>query len=300
MRAMKYLVLVALVGCGPANRTGNGDDGTGSGIDASTIDPPPGGDNCSAAAKLVYVVDEGNALYSFQPETKVFTKIGGANLNCPTQGIDPNTLMTPTPFSMGVDRNAVAWVLYSDGELFNVDTTTLACTATSFNSSSFTQFGMGFSTDAMGGAMDTLYIAGGQSVSGTQAQLATLNTSTMSTMNIAKVTGQPELTGNSNAELWGFFPSDTNGTTMPRVEQINKTTGAAIKNFPLPTLKGAPMAWAFAFYGGDYWVFLMKGTETTTTVYQIDGATGAVKGSTPTSRVIVGAGVSTCAPVVIF
>ena len=59
-------------------------------------------------------------------------------------------------------------------------------------------------------------------------------------------------------------------------------------------------AWAFAFYGGDYWLFLMKGSETSTTVYQVNGMTGAISGMTHTTgRVIVGAGVSTCAPVVI-
>jgi hypothetical protein len=67
-----------------------------------------------------------------------------------------------------------------------------------------------------------------------------------------------------------------------------------------PSLAGQAMAWAFAFYGGDYWLFLMKGSETSTTVYQVDGAAGTIKGNTPApGRVIVGAGVSTCAPVVI-
>ncbi len=297
MRATKYFVLVALVGCGPASRNGNGgDDGTG--VDApGTVDPGPG-NGCSDAAKLVYVVDEGNALYSFAPPTKVFTKLG--DLSCPTTGIDPNTLGTPTPFSMGVDRTATAWVLYSDGEVFNVNTMTLACTATSFHSTSFTEFGMGFSTDATGGSTDTLFIAGGTTTTGATAKLAKLDTTSMATTQIANVTGQPELTGNSNAELWGFFPSDTAGTTTPRVEQIDKAAGTAIKTYSLAALKGVPMAWAFAYYGGDYWVFLMKATDASTIVYQIDGTNGTVKGTTPTSRKIVGAGVSTCAPTVIL
>ena len=47
--------------------------------------------------------------------------------------------------------------------------------------------------------------------------------------------------------------------------------------------------------------FLIKNAEPSTTVYQIDGMTGTIKGTTPTSgRTIVGAGVSTCAPVVIL
>ena len=62
-----------------------------------------------------------------------------------------------------------------------------------------------------------------------------------------------------------------------------------------------PTAWAFAFWGGDFWIFLTKGSETATTVYQIDGMTGTIKGTTAApGRTIVGAGVSTCAPVVIL
>ena len=72
------------------------------------------------------------------------------------------------------------------------------------------------------------------------------------------------------------------------------------KTYSQPSLSGQATAWAFAFYGGDYWMFLMKGTESSTTVYQMNGSTGAITGMTlATGRVIVGAGVSTCAPVVI-
>ena len=69
------------------------------------------GDGCSDASKLVYVVDENNKLSTFNPPTKVFTDLG--TLNCPAQ-------FAATPFSMGIDRNATAWVLYSSGELMRV------------------------------------------------------------------------------------------------------------------------------------------------------------------------------------
>jgi hypothetical protein len=113
----------------------------------------------------------------------------------------------------------------------------------------------------------------------------------------------PELTGTGNAELWGWFPD----TTAPRIEQINKSTGAGMKTYPLPSLAGTAAAWAFAFWGGDFWVFLALdsgGTPQPTIVYQVDGTTGAIEGMTNTSatkaRSIVGAGVSTCAPVIIL
>jgi hypothetical protein len=220
--------------------------------------------------------------------TKSFQDIG--TLSCPTSG---------QPFSMGVDRDAVAWVLFTDSKIYRVDTTNAACTATMWsNPGQLAEFGMGFSSNTAGSTDDTLYIAGGPSaLFATTSDLRTLNTQTMQSASVGTVQGWPELTGTGNAELWGWFPDDT----APRVEQINKANGAAIKTYPLPALAGTPAAWAFAFWGGDFWIFLMKGFETSTTVYQIDGTNGMVKGNTPASgRTIVGAGVSTCAPTIIL
>jgi hypothetical protein len=292
MRTSVALAILLLSACGPSDRDrppggGGPDGGNGSNVGSGNQD------GCTDAAKLVYVVDENNTFSQFDPMTKTFHDLG--QLNCPANGA--------TPFSMGVDRNAVAWVLYSDGSLFRVDTTSLACTATSWHSQSgLTQFGMGFSTDTSGGDTDTLFVAGGASVSGASTStLAKLDTTSMSATTVGSVMGWPELTGTGTAELWGWFPSDENGAGTPRVEQIDKTSGTAIKTYNLSSLQGAPSAWAFAFWGGDFWIFLAKDLDLTTTVYQIDGMTGQIKGSTPTNtRTIVGAGVSTCAPTVIL
>lgn len=288
------LALVLFAACGPGDRNR---PGTGGGVDANGNNGSNGGsnqDDCSDAAKLVYVVDESNTFSQFNPGTKTFTDLG--TLNCPASG-------GATPFSMGVDRNTIAWVLYSDGELFRVDITgQLACTATGWHSSNgLTQFGMGFSTNSVGGTDDTLFVAGGAAVSmGTSATLAKLDTTGFTASTVGTVTGWPELTGNGNAELWGWFPSDASGNGTPRVEKIDKTSGAPLTTYMLPSLQGMPSAWAFAFWGGDYWVFLAKDLDVSTTVYQVDGTNGQIKSTTPTgSRLIVGAGVSTCAPVVI-
>ena len=159
---------------------------------------------------------------------------------------------------------------------------------------------MGFSTETAGGSTDKLFIAGGNNASTTaNAKLATLDVTTMVTTMVPNGTiqGSPELTGNANAELWGFFPSPTS----PRIEQINKTSGAALQTFPLTSIAGTPQAWAFAFFGGDFFVFLMRDTEFSTTVHQVNGTTGQIVGATATNtRTIVGAGVSTCAPTQIF
>jgi hypothetical protein len=305
MRPTAYLLLsCALVACGPSGRgddVGGGDGGGGDGNGSNQ-------DNCSEASKLVYVVDANNQLSQFDPATKMFKDLGA--LTCPAgAGF--------TPFSMGVDRNATAYVLYVnadqltgmpiDSKIFRVDTTAagLPCTATSFRPlSTMKEFGMGFSTETMGGSTDKLYVAGSNDASTTSnAKLATLDVTTMVTTPVPNGTilGSPELTGNANAELWAFFPDATN----PKIQGINKATGAAISPAPLPqALKGDPAAWAFAFYGGDYWIFLAKqaglGGADPTIVYQVS-PTGMLKGMTPTTnRRIVGAGVSTCAPVVIL
>jgi len=200
---------------------------------------------------------------------------------------------------MGVDRDAVAWVLYNTGELFRVDTSTLACTKSNWvTQQGLDVFGMGFSSNTAGSTDDTLYIAGGADPLGaSSAKLATLSTQSFTATAVGNITGWPELTGTGNAELWGWFPD----AAAPRVEQIDKTSGAAVKTYPLSQLAGTPTAWAFAFWGGDFWIFLERDTDSATTVYQIDGANGTVKGMTPTgTRRVVGAGVSTCAPVVIL
>jgi hypothetical protein len=89
--------------------------------------------------------------------------------------------------------------------------------------------------------------------------------------------------------------------TSSRVVKFDKVTGGAITTYNLPTLAATGAGYAFAHWGGDFWVFLIKMGEPSTTVYQVDGTNGTIKGTTPTTaRTIVGAGVSTCAPTVIL
>lgn len=281
MKGLTFLLVAAAACGGPKDRPNGGGDAAGT--DATGTNS----DGCSDEAKSVYVVDQNNTLSRFDPPNKAFVDIG--KLACPAS-------FGATPFSMGIDRTAVAWVLYSSGELFRVDTSSLACTKSTWTASGgLLQFGMGFSTDAAGGNVDTLFIAGGTGPTQPTSQLAKLSTANFQASPVGTVQGWPELTGTGSAELWGFFPD----ATSPRIAKLDKTNGMAQKSYPL-TIAGMPTAWAFAFWGGDFWVFLMKGTETSTTIYQYDSATGAMKSSKAApGRTIVGAGVSTCAPVIL-
>ena len=54
----------------------------------------------------------------------------------------------------------------------------------------------------------------------------------MTATSIGTTTGSfPEMTGNANAELWGFVLD----AAMPRVVQFDKTNGSFPKNFAEPT-----------------------------------------------------------------
>jgi hypothetical protein len=254
---------------------------------------------------LVYTVDENNVLSSFNPQNLQFHDIG--TLNCPTQATCMGQLGLPqpaTPFSMGVDRSAIAWVLYCSGEVFRVDTRNASCTATSFqpNQQGFQVFGMGFVADQPMMAAETLYISGGdmgQIGMGT-SHLGKIAFPQMAVTPLGgQVSGWPELTGTGDAQLWAFVPD----TSPPKVSQIDKTTGRDIMSFPEPAIDGGminpPAAWAFAFWGGGFFVFLKRQLDQSTNVYRVNRPDGVLTPAVMnTGRNIVGAGVSTCAPII--
>ncbi|HWE28002.1 MAG TPA: hypothetical protein VHB97_08380, partial [Polyangia bacterium] len=188
-----------------------GSGGSGGGTAGGTANGGGGTtDDCSGAAKLIYVVDENMTLYSFTPNQtditqSTFATIG--NISCPGAAAPGSW----EAFSMGVDRNATAWVELQDTfagvpigtgtSLFSVSTADASCTATSFTpgAQGFDEFGMGFATNAAMSTDETLYIFGGASVDGTSSSsLGSLDTTSMNVTSLASnLTGSPELTGNA-------------------------------------------------------------------------------------------------------
>ncbi|HEX6839005.1 MAG TPA: hypothetical protein VF334_20645 [Polyangia bacterium] len=310
MRHLGAILLCFAVGCGATNVShggtggtggtggGKGDTGGGSGGTGGGGTGGSGGgtgtDGCSDAAKLIYTIDQDGTFSSFKPDqtdiTKsVFTDIGKLNCNA---GL-------AQPFSMSVDRNATAWVEYFDqvttSKLFKVSTANAACTATTFmgGQQGFNEFGMGFVSNAAGSTDETLFIGGGGTVGGA-SNLGTLDINTLTIAKVGSLTGDPELTGTGLAELWGFFPDLTANTMQAHISKIDKTSGAESMQISLGSAAGMANAWAFAFYGGEFFVFLAK-SNGATTVYHV--TTAGLKDQLDTgSRHIVGAGVSTCAP----
>jgi hypothetical protein len=297
-------------GAGNGNGNGNaGADGGGQfGGDAS-FNGGDGGVNqngCSDAAKLIYVLSSDNDLYSFEPLKKLFKKIG--RLAC-------QTAMTPN--SMAIDRDAVAWVNYAEadpisgkdtaGAIFKVSTANASCQPTNVTlSSGWYRLGMGFATDTVNGTTDTLYIAGspngGLGGGGQSPGLAKIDLAQQKVVTIGNFSGSlkgqnAELTGTGDARLYGFFT-----TTPVAVAEINKASGAIVSSKPLAQVE-SPSFWAFSFWGGDFYLYTAPdattnpGRTTNVTHYSPGAGTADTAYMTNIGFRIVGAGVSTCAPI---
>jgi hypothetical protein len=239
--------------------------------------------NCEdAGTQYIYVITEDNELYSFYPPTLGFSKIG--DISCPGSG---------TPFSMAVDRSGIAYSVFTDGNLFQVSTLNAACKATTFkaNQGGITTFGMGFSGDVDAG--ETLYVAADETNNVT-SRLASIDTQTFALNVIGQFQPQGgarcELTGTGDGRLFAFcLPTNGGGGQLVN---LDPDTAQIISQVPV-NVGTSQDAFAYAFYGGLFYIFTGSSGSTVTTFDPISLQTKAVSslGST-----IVGAGVSTCAP----
>ncbi|AKT39079.1 hypothetical protein [Chondromyces crocatus] len=313
LRVLPVITLLGLVACS-AEATSNeftsggnsgsggpgGTGGEGGGLFPSSsstgIDPGPGpGSDCSEAAKLVYVLSTSNELYSFRPDARQFTRIG--TMNCGTS-LSPN--------SMAVDRDATAWVNYtasndSAGAIFKVSTEDASCApaASVTLPSGWTRLGMGFSSDVAGGDAESLFVAGTAGISGVSPGLGRIALDTGVLTPIGPFSGNlfgqsAELTGTGEGKLFGFF------TSIPvQVAEIDKATGATGSAVSLPNVE-IPSAWAFSFWGGDFYLYTAPSNAARTsnvTRYRPSDGTIDTGYMTNVGFRIVGAGVSTCAPI---
>jgi hypothetical protein len=148
------------------------------------------------------------------------------------------------------------------------------------------------------GTSDSLFIAGGQSVAMGMATLGKLDTSSFQPTTLGPIDGWPELTGTGDAKLWAFFPGLNSAT--PKIAELDKANGQLHTTYEAGILGGSPTAWAFAFWGGWFWIFLKLDIDASTNVWKMDSLNGTVVPAMQTTgRTIVGAGVSTCAPITI-
>lgn len=268
--------------------------------ECTTEDPCIGGycGACAANTDLIYLLDAGAHLFSFDPRDLALVDIGA--ISCPTEA---------SPYSMAVDRFGQAWVLFDSGELFLVDIADASCRASGFvpDQLGFHTFGMGFVSEEAGS--ETLYIAGGPDIATAEAntRLATIDTDTLVVEEIAALTVlgpyYPELSGDGAGGLYGYFPS----TTYPsRVSTIRRDSARIGPTWDAVVVDSESQisAWAFARYGGAFYVFVNVSSFASpgpfgTEMYRLDPETSELTFIRFDYHTFVGAGVSTCAPLLI-
>lgn len=240
-----------------------------------------------AEATLIYVITTDYQLYSFYPPDGSFKLIG--NIACPAAPGE-------TPFSMAVDRKGTAFILFQDERLYRVSTLNAACVSTPYvpRQSNFGLFGMGFATNNIG-PTDTLYVSGDRGNTGSATDLARIDPATFK----LSVVGDPgidraELTGTGDGRLFAFYTKRVNNNGPPSyIGELNPQTAQVIAEKRFDTIDQGT-AWAFAFWGGDFYMFhAPQGSSVVTRWRPADDSVAQVA-TLPTR--IVGAGVSTCAP----
>jgi hypothetical protein len=144
---------------------------------------------------------------------------------------------------------------------------------------------------------DTIYVSRDVGGITSNGELAIIDTTTFDLTNIAYFSPAPgaagaELTGTGDGRLFAFSPSDTPGASF--LAQIDPVTAEIVAKDPLPGVTQGG-AWAFGFWGGDFYLFTGAGGGSE--VHRFDPKSGKDKiVAKLTTDTIVGAGVSTCAP----
>jgi hypothetical protein len=253
-------------------------------IDVIFIDVPVPNDCPDAGSTLIYVIGAGNELYSFYPPTLGFTKIG--TVNCTNQS---------TPFSMGVNRLGIAFSVFSDGELFQVSTANAACKPTGYKPGQlgWTTFGMGYASVPDGG--DQLFVIE-VDFQNPSLGLGSIDTQSFKLSQVGTfqpdLTSECELTGTGDGRLFALCLNNNSNDGI--LAQIDQQSAKVIGEDTLTNLGSGQQALAFAFWGGDFWIFTSPGNVTNVTKY--DPVAKTLTKMTTLNAQIVGAGVSTCAP----
>ena len=272
---------------------------------------------CDEKVRPIFVLTQGTppSIYSFDPKALAFTLV--QKVQCPsTTGWDAG--------SMAIDRGYHAWVEWgakatgpTDPFFKRLDRLDLATGACEPDQGKFpaatewgTPLGMAFSSDAKGSTaehlffMDTstrLYALGGQAPLGQFYHFKQGEGSSFS---------GAELTGTGAGGLFTFIMNWTPAWSHPctaaqpctptvHLGEVSKLDAKAISNEELPDVPAFGISsggFAFAHWGGRFWIFESV-TFGPTKVYEYDPVaktSALVKSDGPDG--VVGAGVSTCAP----
>lgn len=241
---------------------------------------------CAAeGVELIYLVDSNARLASFDPRKlprDPFREIG-------TLACNPAS----TPYSMTVDRDGLAWVLYADGTLFRVSILDAHCTPVRIDRSIMPAvYGMGYVSDGPRATTERLYIADDASLLLGELDIRQTPVTFRPVQRITTTSKfGPELTGTGAGKLFGYFVD-------PRafVQQIDRRTGKLVGTpMQLDHAEDDVTAYAFAHWGGVFYMFTSLATGSAA-VEVLDPRTRRARPVWTAQRKVMGAGVSTCAP----
>lgn len=268
----------------------------------------PDGALCPCAPKLdlIYVLSDDRELWTYDPLANSFALVGP--LGCPT---------TDGTFSMGVGRDGFAWIQTTIpqgvsnyvGDLFRLDVTNpLNCVDPGYvpGAEGWVHFGMAFVSVSAGDPCDRLYgqhwdgQAGLWSEGPGAGKLGVFDAAAlrMETIGATNYNGA-ELTGTGDGRLYAF-----GGVPHAKLIQFDKQTAQAIETLPFNSLP-LTNAFAFAFWGGDFYFFTLADPDSPSSLSKVtkldyDDSDSSGKSLTTVHMNapirIVGAGVSTCAP----
>jgi hypothetical protein len=299
------LLVLSFGACGSNADDGGNRPGTPDSGNIEVVDAGGAGGRCDDenSQKVFVITTDLSAqpyeshLFRFDPTDTSYTHIG--ELDC------PGVLLR----SMAVDRDGSGWGSMGDGSLVRIDTETADCSASGMEleQHSVSRYGMGYSTLGESDSEKLYITATGSDWSGQPNQpyrkLAVIDTSTLQIEIVgdleAPVPANMELTGTGDGRLFGMVLDVRNlSNIIVSVDELNADTAATLSSKTVPL--EANSGFAFAHWGGDFWLFT-EADDGKARVAQFDFDNGVIEQTVDidlgVAGSIVGAGVSTCAPI---
>jgi hypothetical protein len=201
----------------------------------------------SGAFTGAFLIAESGSLYRFAPETASAQRVGG--VTCPAG--------TASPWTLAVSKDGIAYVLYSDWNIYRLDLVSLGCTATPYVSGQLSFPGNVSIAISAGIAPERLIVYGAKNG---PPWLASSDLTSFALADIGPITPDPrEFPVDTQADAYGrLFALTKSGALL----QINPNTGSLI----------AKDQTAFSATAGG-WAVLTWNAQ----VYFFGGTTGAVQ-----------------------
>ena len=273
--------------------TGPGDTSSSDGSDSGSEESSTGGEACPCPNLEVplddgiFVLSDTGELWKYLPKDNLFTLLG--ELGCDLQ---------PPTFSMAVDRLGYAWVQYPSGALRKVavgDVTDCTDPGYAIGQQGVQNFGMAFVSNSASDKCDRIY---GSEYNGfPQNDFFSIDPANLQLMKLGfNPSGIAELTGTGDGRAFLFT-----ATFPPALVEVDKADGMTVATKQLPGVNiGSGLA--FAFFGGDFYLFTDSENDFTSEVTHLDYDDSDMNGQALVQVFddaplrILGAGVSTCAP----